>query len=100
VNHLHTISDHFVASLFNISTRASVTGGIAHQLKINASVNTKSTFSISHGPQAFATGTSSVSIANDNADFDFFFHISSWRTIFYSLEGISSLSKTTSIIEI
>jgi hypothetical protein len=69
MNDLGAILHHFVACIFDISTRATVAGCIADQFHLLIRINAEGTLPILQRSEALPTSTLAVTIANNDADF-------------------------------
>ncbi|MCJ7825444.1 MAG: hypothetical protein MUP44_11125, partial [Anaerolineales bacterium] len=71
VDHLRPISNHLFTGIFNIATRTAVTSGVPNQFDFSVRIDTECSFPILYGAETFSPRTSTVSIANNNADICF-----------------------------
>lgn len=71
---LRAVSFHFFSGLFNVTTRASITGRIADQFNFHVRVDAECAFYLAHGAQTFSTRAALVAVADDDADLCGGFH--------------------------
>ena len=68
MNDLRTILDHFFARIFYVATRTPIAGCKSDQFDIRVSIDTESTFLISHCSEAFPSRAAAVAVTDDYAN--------------------------------
>ena len=83
VDNLCAISDHFTSGIFNIATRAAVTGSVANKFW-SCFINTKCTFSVFKRFKAFSPCTPAISVTDNNSNFYGICHIINFSLFFFT----------------
>jgi hypothetical protein len=66
VDDIRTVLFHLFRGVLDISTGATITGGITGQFHVDTLVTLESTFTIAQGPEAFTACAGMVAITNDD----------------------------------